>query len=1536
MKSRTPGGGELKKKRALTADDLLRMQEEPAAKRMRMGDVRIQRAAFVDSDTEEDDDGVSGEEAVDEDEEGSEDGEDDGSDEEEGSDGKGGGSGDGGQEEVVEDEEGEDESDDEPFSLSASHNDVEDRFASALRNKELKEKQSLIRKGVHTLKKEVDSLDEEDAKPPSLQSNPLPVTTFASLGISAPLRAALKSMSITSPTEVQAACIPPILSGRDCIGNAKTGSGKTIAFALPILQKLLVDPYGIFALVLTPTRELAFQIAEQFAVLGGSVNVRTAVVVGGMDMMATSARAGWRPRWWSLRLREGWVDHREGGTSGGWDLSEQSKVLGEFTFNWGVLDEADRLLTPTFSAELGHIFGVLPKERQTCLFTATLTPSIETLAEAPPRPGKMKPFVHRMKESIETVSTLKQHYILVPSHVREAYLFRLLCNPPESTIHLRRGPPEPEKKGSKKSAGKRGAKKSSSSQEEEIVQPPPTIVFCSRAKSAAYLTLLLKTLGIRSTSLHSRLTQRERLSSLQLFKASVVPVLVSTDVGITGTSYTFSIPAKTLCIVGAPCSWILRFRSYLMKFLVAFFAQLFYASRIWKVGRLFESPFRWSVIPIVALALLQMGGGLIQVVVMRVIESKRFTIFNERVWDTIRSMYIHGAAAAACDILITIALVLILRSTGVNATRRTKSLLEKLVLYAINRGVVTSTLALLSILLYDLASGSLYYLIPFSSNTQVYVISVVSMLNSREGLRESMDRSFHVSDLMMTTTHKSGGTGTDRSSRDVLNDEEAGAVDSKCNSKFNCVRMTSFWAFREETPIAGRVNRICPAQYGLTVMTKPNRATSGGDRGAASHRSFSVSTHRESPAHMKLAMSIDTPFRLELHLPEDVWDEIVSKLEPLDVMALSKTCKTLDVLLSRRDMWSRILRAVCQQRGVFTPTYPAADMDLLQIQRAASRPERWAKVLRDNAAPFYDLAKTPQLSPVTPERPLELRPTGLRHLVPGGRFLIDLVLEERDRVSGVTRAWIHLWDLGIPTVTSQKPTIIASYPFAFATTRPITGGEVKFNFCVLDASVIRVATTYLDCTEGPQRLALVLDIHFRYSTPTFDLITTISFAAGKHPRCLSVQQQWVTLVVEDMIVLMDIQGGRCSLWRDAMTANADVAVVIGGSVVCIAPHSVSAWRLADLEWLDLASQLSLDTPPTNSFPPDDSLLDPWESIERGYTLFFPLLHLPVESKELQLDVHYVNPEKGTSVVRYLSTATLPGHSTQASAPLAEPRRFFTNKSITGGRVCCGLDETSCRWKSYVYVPVAGTEPMSGAVVDEGMATSNVVLGPCTNGKNCNFQGSCQMFCPDEALPTKTKNRLAQRCICSCYGAQHKVLNMDVSPDDSELDTFETPLSPSSRGNEPDPVSRSTSGSTSASNASSQHTRKGHSAPPPINSFHGYAQKAETTMRMKGRDDERYNRAFDVNSKPKGPNPSAKESKAKAKGGKSSSSKDSKPSKKGAKTPGSKTPDPALPAKKEKTTPALKSDEKTNFTFVLVHDTKAVYSKNGMEKPNITS
>jgi ATP-dependent RNA helicase DDX49/DBP8 len=134
----------------------------------------------------------------------------------------------------------------------------------------------------------------------------------------------------------------------------------------------------------------------------------------------------------------------------------------------------------------------------------------------------------------ETVDTLTQNYILVPSHVREPYLYHLRCNPPESTIPLRRAPPEPANNSRKSSVKSKSSQTKPAPDDDEPQQPPPTIIFCTKPHTAAYLTTLLKTLSIRSTALHSRLTQRERLSSLSLFRSSVVPVLISTDVGARG------------------------------------------------------------------------------------------------------------------------------------------------------------------------------------------------------------------------------------------------------------------------------------------------------------------------------------------------------------------------------------------------------------------------------------------------------------------------------------------------------------------------------------------------------------------------------------------------------------------------------------------------------------------------------------------------------------------------------------------------------------------------------------------------------------------------------------------------------------------------------------------------------------------------------------------------------------------------------------------------------------------------------------------
>jgi len=123
----------------------------------------------------------------------------------------------------------------------------------------------------------------------------LPTSTFESLGVIPELCAACKSLNYNSPTPIQAAAIPEALAGRDIIGLAETGSGKTAAFAIPILQALMATPSRLFACVLAPTRELAFQISAQFEALGAGIGVKVATITGGMDMMAQAIALSKKP-----------------------------------------------------------------------------------------------------------------------------------------------------------------------------------------------------------------------------------------------------------------------------------------------------------------------------------------------------------------------------------------------------------------------------------------------------------------------------------------------------------------------------------------------------------------------------------------------------------------------------------------------------------------------------------------------------------------------------------------------------------------------------------------------------------------------------------------------------------------------------------------------------------------------------------------------------------------------------------------------------------------------------------------------------------------------------------------------------------------------------------------------------------------------------------------------------------------------------------------------------------------------------------------
>ncbi|KAK2998963.1 hypothetical protein RJ639_022886, partial [Escallonia herrerae] len=172
---------------------------------------------------------------------------------------------------------------------------------------------------------------------------------------------------------------------KDLIGLAQTGSGKTGAFAIPILQALLETPQAFFACALSPTRELAIQIAEQFEALGSGIGVKCAVLVGGVDHVQQSIALGKRPHI-VVATPGRLVDH----------LSN-TKGFTLRTLKYLVLDEADRLLNEDFEKTIDQVLSVIPRDRKTYLFSATMTKKIEAASK------------------YSTVDTLKQQYRFIPA-----------------------------------------------------------------------------------------------------------------------------------------------------------------------------------------------------------------------------------------------------------------------------------------------------------------------------------------------------------------------------------------------------------------------------------------------------------------------------------------------------------------------------------------------------------------------------------------------------------------------------------------------------------------------------------------------------------------------------------------------------------------------------------------------------------------------------------------------------------------------------------------------------------------------------------------------------------------------------------------------------------------------------------------------------------------------------------------------------------------------------------------------------------------
>jgi ATP-dependent RNA helicase RhlE len=324
---------------------------------------------------------------------------------------------------------------------------------------------------------------------PSAASNELtadtPIMAFAQLQLAAPIARAVAEMGYETMTPIQAQAIPVVLTGQDVMGAAQTGTGKTAAFALPLLQRMMkhenasTSParHPVRALVLLPTRELADQVAQQVKLYAKYTNLRSAVVFGGMDM---------KPQ--TLELKQGvevlvatpgrLLDH----------IEAKNAVLNQVEYV--VLDEADRMLDIGFLPDLQRILSYLPKSRTTLLFSATFSPEIKRLANS----YLQNPVTIEVARSNATASTVEQHFYSVGEDNKRHALHQILKT--------------------------RGMKQA--------------FVFVNSKLGCARLARSLEREGLKTAALHGDKSQDERLKALESFKSGEVDLLVCTDVAARG------------------------------------------------------------------------------------------------------------------------------------------------------------------------------------------------------------------------------------------------------------------------------------------------------------------------------------------------------------------------------------------------------------------------------------------------------------------------------------------------------------------------------------------------------------------------------------------------------------------------------------------------------------------------------------------------------------------------------------------------------------------------------------------------------------------------------------------------------------------------------------------------------------------------------------------------------------------------------------------------------------------------------------------
>ncbi|MFK9092641.1 DEAD/DEAH box helicase [Bacillus salipaludis] len=318
------------------------------------------------------------------------------------------------------------------------------------------------------------------------------LTKFEELGLSqATLKAVLK-MGFEEATPIQAETIPLSLENKDLIGQAQTGTGKTAAFGIPLVEKVDTKMDAIQGIIIAPTRELAIQVSEELYKIGSGKRVRVLPIYGGQDISRQIR---------SLKK----APHIIVGTPGRVLDHINRKTMRLDTVNTVILDEADEMLNMGFIEDIESILASTPDERQTLLFSATMPGPIQRMAEK----FMKEPQVVRVKTKEMTVPSIEQYYLEVQERNKFDVLTRLL----------------------------------------DIQSPELAIVFGRTKRRVDELSEALTLRGYTAEGIHGDLSQAKRLSVLRKFKEGTIDVLVATDVAARGLDisgvthvYNFDIP----------------------------------------------------------------------------------------------------------------------------------------------------------------------------------------------------------------------------------------------------------------------------------------------------------------------------------------------------------------------------------------------------------------------------------------------------------------------------------------------------------------------------------------------------------------------------------------------------------------------------------------------------------------------------------------------------------------------------------------------------------------------------------------------------------------------------------------------------------------------------------------------------------------------------------------------------------------------------------------------------------------------------------